>query len=169
MKYLTVIGLLLAVTAHNTAASRAREDYYMFRSAFFNKMANNKAFFAFVASDLEGNILKKSNNFDPAPSDLKIIATEAFGRNGCGGKDNVSLGGLTYKCQTSTDKPIEHIIYAQLDNNGRDLVRNGKEFMCSKITEAVMCAIYTFNDSKAMNLAKQNLVYVGQSLKMMYE
>jgi len=168
MKYLTVIGLLLAVTAHNTAASSAKEDYYVSRSDFFNKMANNKAFSAFVASDLEGNILKKSNNFDLAPTscDLKIIATEALGKNGCGGK--MSLGGRTYECRISNDKPIEHIIYEQLDNNG-NLVRNGKTFLCSKITEAVMCAIFTTNDRYGMNLAKDNLVYEGLALKKMYE
>ena len=171
MKYLTIIGLLLAVTAHNTAASS--QEYLKHRSAFFNQMANKREFSAFVASDFEGNILKMSSNFSPTPTscDLKIIATEALGKRSCPSKDVVSLGGRTYKCREipNNDTPIEHIVYEQLDNRGR-IMRKGNTFLCSKITDAVMCAIYTTNDRTKWNVAMEALVKGGgYQLKMMYE
>jgi len=166
MKYLTVIGFLLAVTAHNTAASR--KQYLKHRSDFFNQMVNKLS--AFVASDFEGKILKKSNNFSPTPTscDLKIIANEALGKRNCPSKDVVSLGGRAYKCRDSNVKPMEYIEYEQVDNNGR-IMRIGNTLLCSKITDAVLCGTYPTNNKRGRDIAMESLVQRGLQLKMLYE
>jgi len=180
MKYLSVIGLLLVVGAHWTAAGPRADCFedvkneqgfiinnYLLRGSLFPGGA--------VVRKPDGT-LKKSKNFDGTESELKIIETEALDNEKYRCRtydDNVKLGGLTYTClpNWTTYDPIPIVRFEELGKNGR-LSRTGKgikTLVCSKIPSMVTCGIFVGRDRGQWSRVKEAMVNVVGMIKLRNE
>jgi len=164
MKYLSVIGLLLVVGAHWTAAGPRAwcfEDVKWMQGSVINNLLRGSLFPGGAVVRTPDGTLKKSKNFDGTESELKIIETEALDdeKYRCSKYDNnVKLGGLTYTCipNWSTRDPFPILRFEELGKNGL-LSRTGKgrkTLVCSKIPSMVTCGIFVGRDGMQLERAK---------------